>query len=561
LYFLLGRSYPSAINDSFTYDLSGRMLTAQRGAWPVSFAYDGANRITQTVQNGKTVAYVYNIPGRTRYLTYPGGRVITEHTDARTRLDHIDDANSPPPIAQYTYDLGNRVTSRNYRNGTSATYSYNANDWITSLQHTNGATLIAGFNYGYAPDNEGNKQFEQKLHDPTHSECYGYDSIYRLISYQVGTLVGSCVNMASTQTAYNLDPVGNWNSKTTNGVTQNRMHDVVNELTKIDATSLTYDADGNLRNDGTYTSAYDEENRLTKVTRDSDSAVVGQYQYDALSRRVQKVANPAGISTTTLYFYDDARIIEEQNSLGTTQATYVYGAYIDEILTMDRGSQTSYYHQNALWSVEAVTNSTASPVERYSYDAYGFVTVTDGSGTLVPPNPWGTPHSAISNPWVFTGRQLDEEAGIYFYRARYYDPIKGRFLQRDPLEYVDGMNLYEYVHSRVTKATDPSGMGFFDWCCERACDCIIVTAHIELAAVKALAVGVTAVACSTNPLTKALCAAAGLALAGTLPLNDWSKAVDKFLGRVWADCYERCEHGERPTLKEILQRLTLGCLP
>ena len=47
---------------------------------------------SQTVQNGETIGYVYNIPGRTRQITYPGGRVITEHTDARARMDHIDDA-------------------------------------------------------------------------------------------------------------------------------------------------------------------------------------------------------------------------------------------------------------------------------------------------------------------------------------------------------------------------------------------------------------------------------------------------------------------------------------
>ena len=52
--------------------------------------------------------------------------------------------------------------------------------------------------------------------------------------------------------------------------------------------------------------------------------------------------------------------------------------------------------------------------------------------------PWGTPHSAIGNPYPFTGRQLDEETGLYFYRARYYDSVKGRFLQRDPGGYVDG---------------------------------------------------------------------------------------------------------------------------
>lgn len=461
LYFLTGRSYPSAINDSFTYDLSGRVLGAQRGSWPVTFTYDGANRVTQTVQNGQTVRYSYDIPGRTRVVTYPGGRVITEHTDARVRLDHSDDGASLPPIVQYAYDLGNRVTTRRYRNGTLTTYTYNADDWIVSLEHSFGSTRVAGF--GYAYDNEGNKQFEQKRHDTTHSEGYQYDSTDRLITYQVGTLVGSTVPVPSTQTSYNLDPVGNWNSKTTNAVTQNRVHDAVNELIQIDATNVTYDADGNLQNDATYTYAYDEENRLTNVTRNSDSAGVGQYQYDALGRRVQKIANPAGVPATTFYLYDDARIIEEQDSLNVTQATYVYGNYIDEVLTMDRSGHPYYYHQNALWSVEAITNNIAVPVERYAYDAYGSVTVADGTGNPLPANAWGTSHSVIANPWFFTGRQIDEETGIYFYRNRYYNAALGRFISRDPIGYAAGINLYEYVGDSPTYWMDP--LGLCEICC------------------------------------------------------------------------------------------------
>ena len=92
LYFLISRTYPSTVNDSFTYDLSGRALTAQRGSWPVTFTYDGADRVLQTGQNTQTITYSYNIPGRTRTVTYPGGRVITENTDARNRMDHIEDA-------------------------------------------------------------------------------------------------------------------------------------------------------------------------------------------------------------------------------------------------------------------------------------------------------------------------------------------------------------------------------------------------------------------------------------------------------------------------------------
>jgi YD repeat-containing protein len=122
------------------------MLTAQRGSWPVTFVYDGANRVTQTVQNGRTVRYVYDIPGHTRQVTYPGGRVITEHTDFRSRLDRIDDGGIPP-IVQYTYGLANEVGSRTSRNGVIMTPTYNANYWTLSLEHTKNGSRIAGFGY------------------------------------------------------------------------------------------------------------------------------------------------------------------------------------------------------------------------------------------------------------------------------------------------------------------------------------------------------------------------------------------------------------------------------
>jgi RHS repeat-associated protein len=454
-YYITNRQYATDPADQFTYDLGGRLLTATRSSWIDTFAYDGAGRVVATTQNGETITYVYNVSSGTRTVTYPGGRVITEHTDLRGRLAEVDDGGAPS-LAQYTYDAANNLLTRTDRNATVATYSYNSNNWVTNLSHTNGASIIVGFTYTY--DNEGNRSSELKQHAPGDSETYAYDAINRLVQYDVGTISGGSILSPVIAKTWSLDALGNWSSLLSNLVTQTRTHNAVNEIQTINAQTLTYDADGNLSNDGSYTYAYDMENRLTAVTRDSDAALVGRYFYDALGRRIIQIADPAGAPSTNVFFYDSERIIEEQNAAAVTQATYTYGSnYLDDVLTMDRGGDSYYYHANSLASPEALSDPTGSVVERYSYDAYGEVTVLDPSYNPLPLNAWGTPHSPVGNPYLFTGRELDEEAGLYYYRTRGYDANKGRFLQRDSVGYVDGLNLYQYADDNPTDKMDPDG--------------------------------------------------------------------------------------------------------
>jgi RHS repeat-associated protein len=466
LYFLLQRDYPTDPDDNFTYDLAGRMLTAEKGGWVVTFTYDAANRVTSTTQGGRVIGYAYNIPARTRTLTYPSGRVITEATDVRERLISVNDG-AVPPICTYTYDLGNRVVTRAYRNGVMAGYVYNPNNWITSLNHVvppvpgRMGILIAGFAYDY--DNEGNKVCQADLWKPEWSEACRYDPAYRLTNYARGNLVNCAVPAPDKAQDWLLDCLGNWNVTVTNGVPEFRTHSAANELITINGAPLAYDANGNLVEDSNCRYVWDEENRLTGVTRRADNQVVGDYQYDPLSRRVVKHANPAGIITETRFFYDDWRVLEEQDALDMTQATYVYGPnYLKEALTMYRGGQTFYYHHNALWSPEAVTDYAGTPVERYAYEAYGAVTITDGLGTPVPQNPWGIPRSAIGNPRLFTGQQMDEESGLCYYGYRFYNPDLGRWLSRDPIGELAGVNQYELAGSAPLKHMDSLGLDWWD---------------------------------------------------------------------------------------------------
>ncbi|MCB9748004.1 MAG: hypothetical protein H6755_06320 [Candidatus Omnitrophica bacterium] len=172
--------------------------------------------------------------------------------------------------------------------------------------------------------------------------------------------------------------------------------------------------------------------------------------YDAFNRRISKTVD----GVTTYFVYNDDSVIAEYDSSGSLNAEYVLGDSIDEVLTMERGSNDYYYHYDGLGSVSEMTDNTGAVVESYTYDAFGNPSIFDASHQQLAT-------SNINNPYMFTGRRWDEETGIYYYRARQYDPLIGRFLQRDPLGYFDSMNLYAYTLNNPINFIDPYGL--YSW--------------------------------------------------------------------------------------------------
>ena len=137
---------------------------------------------------------------------------------------------------------------------------------------------------------------------------------------------------------------------------------------------------------------------------------------------------------------------------------------IDQVLAMeapdqadvDSDSDTSEvlrfsFHTQLIGSVTQVTSPTGGVVESYEYDPYGKPTIKDQGGSTISA-------SSIGNGYLFTARQIDEETGLYYYRARVYSPELRRFIQRDPLEYVDGPNAVAYVRAQPMRSSDPTGL-------------------------------------------------------------------------------------------------------
>jgi RHS repeat-associated protein len=234
----------------------------------------------------------------------------------------------------------------------------------------------------------------------------------------------------------------------------------------VGGSGLEYDAAGNLTKDRLgYEYEYDYENRIVKVTKDNND--IAEFAYDALGRRIRKT--DCASNTNTLYYYNDNwQVLCEYDGGGSFERLFMYGNYIDEpIMTYSGGIY--FYVQDHLYSTAALVDAAGAPQERYEYDAYGQAHILDAN--------FADDADGVSdcgNPYMFTGRRVDFLDGgkltLQVNRHRYYDYYTGRWLTEDPVrvkrvvgrtllvQYVDGVNLYEYVQSAPEKILDALGL-------------------------------------------------------------------------------------------------------
>ena len=177
---------------------------------------------------------------------------------------------------------------------------------------------------------------------------------------------------------------------------------------------------------------------MRRSGRKAEAATYNSFKYDPFGRRIYKSSS----SGTSVYAFDGDNLIEETNSTGSVVARYEDTQNIDEPLAMLRSSATSYYHADGLGSVTSLSSSAGSIANTYTYDSYGKQTAATGS---------------LVNPFRYTARESDTETGVYYYRARYYNPAT-RFLSEDPTRYGGGINFYAYVQNQAVNVADPSGL-------------------------------------------------------------------------------------------------------
>ncbi|MGH9821766.1 MAG: RHS repeat domain-containing protein, partial [Blastocatellia bacterium] len=428
-----------------TYDARNRLATAtDPNGHGVAYSYDAANNLkTFTDAANRQAVYTYDSANRLSTLTTAGGRQIG-----------------------YTWQPNGLLSNVTYGNGMQRQYGYDHANRVTSIVNTFNASSNEEFDYSY--DANSNRTGETRKFNGTVSRTltYGYDSLNRLTQANYGG--SSVVNygydaVGNRLTESGTDPSGANVNKTYSYDGLNRLSTMTDAVHAANSLTFSFDLNGNLssQKDGsgnTRQYTYDALNQMSsasQVTSGSGGGTtqLGSYDYDFQGRRLSKTASGA----TTSYVYSGINPVNEFGTSGQVVNSYDYGT--DLVSAQLGGEGERLYFHDAIGSTTALASGSGgsggsgSVVARYEYDAWG--------KQITAPQP-------SVNRITYTTYQHDDETGLEYAQARYYDSSVGRFSSFDPItekpERVLGpqeMNYYVYAIENPLRYEDASGEHVF----------------------------------------------------------------------------------------------------
>ena len=446
---------------TFEYDAAGRLVseTDPLGARE-QFFYDLAGQLDRSVdRRGQTTRYRYDPLGRTTAVTYEDGSEVRWTYDSEGRRTGRTDSSG---TSAYQYDSLGRLTSFSDPRGFAIGYRYDRTGLQTDLTYPGQRTVLYRYNgagqmremedwlrniTGYSYDDGGRLS---RIDYPNRlAATFGYDDASRL------TEVANLMPDASLLSRYRftLDGRGNrisvekeeplkaWISPEETDARYNGG----DELLAIGTFSNEYDANGNLVQESSINTSLDltfgVRDELTELDR--DGAVIG-FLYDGDGNRIGLRRD----GVTQQFVVDPNRalpdLIAEADGDGNIGSYYLYGIGLAAQVSAD-GSRIRYYHFDPIGSTIALSDPAGQVTDSYSYDEFGRLNRRTGT---------------TENRFRFVGRLgvQDDETGLFHMRARYYDPVAGRFVSRDTIGLAGGMNRYLYAGNDPVSEVDPSGL-------------------------------------------------------------------------------------------------------
>ena len=469
---LLSSNYGNGHTVSYEYDDFDRLSKTTKMNDVYSNKYDASGNIVKVIGNTDTYKYTYDLAKRLieyRFNNFIAKYRYDENNNiwmSQYKLDDIihtvenqynDDDSITKSIYEYnyetnyTYDYLGRITNRNINNSYNTDYTYITNGKRTSLlvKTLKNNNDIYKYKYDklnnithiYLNDNLINRYYYDnyneliKEHDYQNNQTieYTYDNYGNLLSKKI--YVFNTTTLVSENTYEYLNT--NW----------------VDQLTKFNNESITYDAIGNPLTIGNKTLTWINGRQLNSYN-DGTNNISFTYNKDGI--RISKKIN----DIETKYYVEGKKIILENK--GSNSLYYIYDGE-DELVGLKYNNDIYFYIKNLQGDIIGILDSNYQEIVKYKYDSWGnTISITDNNGNDICNN---SNHIANINPFRYRGYYFDTETELYYLKARYYNPKFGRFLNADGIiganNDIISNNLYAYCSNDPINNTDEEGEGFF----------------------------------------------------------------------------------------------------